>query len=193
MTLDSNKRKRSIIPALQPVSSATKRALAMLFGWNTGSGFPERRRQSEKLRDVLSCSFFTNERPHPLSGSTFTAEISDPGWVQGRLRRLLLTFARETRFSRCLSLIFLISPGWFSFLSRPTTFLRDQNRGAPLFASRESRKDQPASLLHRPFCQSAWSFLIPDFMLILRGPLPFLHASLAINCWVLIVDWRDAL
>lgn len=36
------------------------------------------------------------ERPHPLSESTFTAEITDPGRVQGRLRRLLLlttTFA----------------------------------------------------------------------------------------------------
>lgn len=28
-----------------------------------------------------------HERPHPLSESTFTAEITDPGRVQGRLRR----------------------------------------------------------------------------------------------------------
>ena len=50
-----------------------------------------------------------------LSGSTFTAEISDPGWVQGRLRRLLslLTFAMEARF--CYAGAFLAD---FSYLSR---------------------------------------------------------------------------
>lgn len=83
----------------------------------------------------LSLSLFTYERPHPLSESTFTAEITDPVRVQGRLRRLpssslspLLGRASYEIFPR--RMIFLISTGTagLSFLSRPTTFLRDQKR-----------------------------------------------------------------
>lgn len=62
------------------------------------------------------------------------------------------------------SLIFLIWPGWLSFLSRPTTFLRDQNRGAPLFASLP-----PCSFCLLYFFLLPWSLFIRDFMLTPSG------------------------
>lgn len=126
----------------------------MLFDQNTGSGFPEPRWLSEKPRDASSCSFFTNERPRAFI-RIYIHGWDQRSWLGSRpITKASLSlslsslspwrpdFATPARFS----LIFLICLGWVSFLSRPTTFLRDQNRGAPLFASAREPKG-PRSFL----------------------------------------------
>lgn len=70
---------------------------------------------------------------------------------------------------------------WLSFLSRPTTFLRDQNRGAPLFATmpRETPIGRSCSFSRCPFFHSTShrSLFIRDFLH--RFPRAFLSI---LNC-----------
>lgn len=143
------------------------------------------------------------ERPHPLSESTFTAEITDPGRVQGRLRRLLLlttTFAATRKgHKRRSSLVVVVVVGWF-FLSQPERLGSRFSHGrrhsygiksvARLCLHRE--RTSPLSLPLPSFSSSS-PFLIPMWLYAdpSSPPLPFFFSLSTLSLLIIEILRND--